>query len=67
MLGYDLMGSGGSRMMSVISRVSCTLISIKAMITWAQALMKRGFLVQIFFLLPARMRAMRLVLVTRAE
>lgn len=29
--------------------------------SWAQADMKRGFLVQIFFLLPARIRAMRFV------
>lgn len=58
---------GGSMMIRVTTRVSCTLIRIEAMITWAQALMNLGFLVQIFFLLPARMRAMRLVLVTKAE
>lgn len=54
-------------MMRVTTRVSCTLIRIEAMITWAQALMNLGFRVQIFFLLPARMRAIRLVLVTKAE
>lgn len=31
------------------------------MMSWAQADMKRGFFVQIFFLLPARIRAMRFV------
>ena len=40
---------------------SCSRMRRKAMMSWAQADMKRGFLVQIFFLLPARIRAMRLV------
>jgi hypothetical protein len=40
---------------------------MKAITNWAQALMNLGFLVQIFFLLPARILAIRLVLVTRAE
>lgn len=61
------MGMGGSMMIKVTTKVSCTLMRIEAMITWAQALINLGFRVQIFFLLPARMRAMRLVLVTRAE
>ena len=40
---------------------SCSSMSRKAMTNCAQADMKRGFLVQIFFLLPARIRAIRLV------
>lgn len=41
----------------VITRFSCTLIRIEAMITWAQALINLGFFrVQIIFFLPAKMR-----------
>lgn len=40
---------------------SCSSMSRKAMTNCAQADIKRGFLVQIFFLLPARIRAIRLV------
>lgn len=40
---------------------SCSTMSRKAMTNCAQADMKRGFLVQIFFLLPAKIRAIRLV------
>lgn len=40
---------------------SCSSMRRKAMTNCAQADMKRGFLVQIFFLLPAKIRAIRLV------
>lgn len=43
---------------------SWSRMSRKAMTNCAQADMKRGFLVQIFFLLPARIRAIRLVWIT---
>lgn len=53
--------SGGSMIRSATIIPSCSSISRKAMTNCAQADIKRGFFVQIFFLLPARMRAMRLV------
>lgn len=52
---------GGSMMRSATIIPSCKSMSRKAMTNCAQADIKRGFLVQIFFLLPARIRAMRLV------
>ena len=52
---------GGSMMSSATMIPSCSSMSRKAMTNCAQADMKRGFLVQIFFLLPARIRAIRLV------
>ncbi len=54
-------------MISVTSKVSCMLMRMNVITICAQALMKRGLRVHIFFLLPARIRAMRLVLVMRAE
>lgn len=53
--------SGGSMIRSATIIPSCSSMSRKAMTNCAQADIKRGFFVQIFFLLPARMRAMRLV------
>lgn len=53
--------SGGSMRKRATIMPSCSSMRRKAMISWAQADMKRGFFVQIFFLLPARIRAMRFV------
>lgn len=58
--GTDLT-SGGSMRKRATMMPSCSSMRRKAMMSWAQADMKRGFLVQIFFLLPARIRAMRFV------
>ena len=53
--------SGGSIRKRATMMPSCSTMRRKAMMSWAQADMKRGFFVQIFFLLPARIRAMRFV------
>lgn len=53
--------SGGSMRKRATMMPSCSSMRRKAMISWAHADMKRGFFVQIFFLLPARIRAMRFV------
>ena len=64
--GKSNVESAGSRISMTVIMAHSTPISIHVMTTCADALMKRGFLVIIFFLLPASIRAIRLVLVTNA-
>ena len=66
LVGYVSLESAGSSINITVIIADSIPIIMNVITTCAQALMKRGLRVMIFFLLPARILAIRLVLVTRA-